>query len=185
MSPAGGCTGPVDGVGVLCMHDAAPAGLEGFRSGRGGLLPGTAHLPGVTMSASALLSHCALGVRHEGTCLDVGPFLGQIRSKKVSEMICLPISRTCNGCLHRWQSLLMWCRPYYKWWSSALCSQKSREFRPWLRRRPPLQLWRVSEELSEKSSSVPPSVSTPSSSTVAKLHSERPVVGDLLQDNLQ
>ena len=78
MSPAGGCAGPVDGVGVLCMHDAAPAGLEGFRSGRGSLLPRTAHLTGVTMSASALLGHCALGVRHEGTRLDVGPFLAEI-----------------------------------------------------------------------------------------------------------
>ena len=90
MPTAGGGAGPVDGVGVLCMHDAAPAGLEGFRSGRGSLLPGAAHLTGVTMSASALLGHCALGVRHEGTCLDVGPFLRQIRSEKISDKIAYP-----------------------------------------------------------------------------------------------
>ena len=84
MTAAGGCAGPVDGVGVFCVDDAAPAGLEGFRSGRGGLLPRTDHLAGVTMSARALLGHCTLGVRHEGTRLDVGPFLGEIRLKKVS-----------------------------------------------------------------------------------------------------
>ena len=75
MSPAGGGAGPVDGVGVLRVVHAALARLQGLRSGRGGLVAGTANLAAVAVSAAAFFRYRALGVRHEGTRLGGCPFL--------------------------------------------------------------------------------------------------------------